>query len=193
MAFLMILLLKVPGLISLYTMFPVKVAWAPLVHILIAFVYHFSSLHAALQYGTVLQHNPWVQWIVTSFNDSLTDVAQFPLSLFGDAHQETVAKLRQPEAFLSSAQCLLCLWLIAQSTVCWVGLLLRVREELDERRTFLTAARLPAEVEVGPVKHTLCCLAVMDVIVCVHLVAYLPLLASKSSAGAQQASPWLHS
>eukprot|EP00884_Botryococcus_braunii_P022603 jgi/Botrbrau1/9026/Bobra.0376s0004.2 len=175
-AFAMILMLKVPPLVSLYGLLPVKVAWAPLVHILTTIVYHVSSVHAAGQYEADLRYNSWVQQVVNGVNCLIRQCLKGTFLLFGEPPPDILAELELPEAFLSTPQCLIGLWIVAQASVSWLCLLLTAREELNERRAFLAASRLPYVVHSDSFQQKACHLAAVHFLVCFYLISVGPLL-----------------
>eukprot|EP00884_Botryococcus_braunii_P022608 jgi/Botrbrau1/9030/Bobra.0376s0007.1 len=186
MAFAMMLLLKVPALILLHGMFPVKVDWAPFVHILATLAYHVSSVHAATHYARVLRYHVWVQRLVAAMNGLLFRFWKKTFLLYGEPPAEILAELELPEAILSTAQCLLCVWLLIQASLSWTCLLLRAREELNERRAFLAAFRLPYRVHWDSFQQSARPLAAMHFLVCVHLVVICPFLFEGDSPEAGQ-------
>eukprot|EP00884_Botryococcus_braunii_P022610 jgi/Botrbrau1/9032/Bobra.0376s0009.1 len=188
-AFLMMLLLKVPPLILLYSMFPVRVEWAPLVQILTTIMYHIASMHAAAQYASTLQYNFWVQQLVTSVNRLVLGFFKATFVVFGEPPAEILAELELPEAFLSTGQCLLCMWVLIQASVSWTCLILRSREEMNERRAFLASSRLPYRLHWDFFREEATRLAAVHFLVCVYLVTCYSLFGVTPPQNAQQGMP----
>lgn len=170
----MMLLLKVPALILLHGMFQVKVAWAPFVHIPVTMLCHIASVHAAGQYGSIMRYNSWVQHLVGAVNWLMFRLVKRTFQFVGEPPPEIMAELELPEAFFTTGQCLVCLWSLVQACISWTCLLMRAREELNERRAFLAALHLPYQLEWEAFWDSNLHLAAVHFLACVHLVIVCP-------------------
>eukprot|EP00884_Botryococcus_braunii_P016426 jgi/Botrbrau1/3467/Bobra.139_1s0042.1 len=169
-------LLKIPLLISLPVTFPISVKWAPLVHFPVTILIHIASVHAAGQYRVVLQHNAYVQALVAAVNTGLLQFQKAAFWVLGEPPPELAAELELPEAFLSTSQCVVGMWMLMQAGVMCVCLMLCARAELSERRYFLAASRLRNSVRWDSFRDNAIQLAAMHILVCIQLIAVCPLL-----------------
>eukprot|EP00884_Botryococcus_braunii_P022616 jgi/Botrbrau1/9038/Bobra.0376s0015.1 len=135
-AFVMLMGLKVPVIILLFTMFPVKLAWAPLVQFLTLAMFSIGSHNAAARHEEDLSQNVWVQSLTQKMNGALGACVSCAVRWLV-ASGILRCPITEPLQILSPRQSVLAMWLAVQGVVFWACLWGQLHEETIWRKEFL--------------------------------------------------------
>eukprot|EP00884_Botryococcus_braunii_P010251 jgi/Botrbrau1/19227/Bobra.0077s0126.3 len=171
--FLLIAAVKLPIMVQLLCSIRVKIAWAPMVHLVGALIFYIATLRGAALYEGSVSQQPWVQFLTTTLNTVLCTIVDHIPGVW--RHEES-----PPLPSLSPRETLMLLWLLLQGSIFAAGFVYQASAESRDRRRFLDEAGLHAEISTAPIGELAARLAAVYVSATlwmhsnVHYLQFLP-------------------